>query len=343
MNRRRYYGGLLLGVLLVGATLLLFRPRVVPAPRPEASPALSASPPSSGWPRVFADALGERFALSAPAQRIVTLGPNYAEILFAIGAGDQLVGVTNFCDYPPKVAAKPRVGGLINPNLERILALEPDLLLVSRGVDLQLVHRLQELDCPVMAFDPQTLEEILTLISRLGEISGREDNAGRLVAALRDQIEKVQEQVRASGARRPRVLLVIAWEGLWVAGKCSFVQDLIEVAGGTNAVGQMSTVPSDQPWPMVTRELVVLSDPELLVFAGEQASPVGADQQAILSWLGQDQAWANLTAVRTGNVVVIDQDLLTIPGPRIMQGLEALHEAISEVCSEGDDYGEAGQ
>lgn len=338
MNRRRYYGGLLLGVLLVGATLLLFRPRSVSAPRPEASPALSASRPSSNWPRIFVDALGERVALTAPVRRIVTLGPNYAEILFAIGAGDQLIGVTDFCKYPPEAAAKPKVGGIINPNLERILALEPDLLLVSRGIDLQLVHRLQEFDCPVMAFDPQTLEQILELISRLGEVSGQEENAERLVTNLRQRIEQVREQVAASGTRRPRVLLVVSWEGLWVAGTCSFVNDLLATAGGTNAVAQMSTVPSDRPWPTVTRELVILSDPEVLIFAGGQASPVGTDRREILHWLRRDRAWANLTAVRTGNLVVLDEDLLTIPGPRVVEGLEVLHQVIAEA----GDHDEAG-
>lgn len=342
----RLVGGVVAALLLLGAAVILFRPRVMPPPGTETSTGVAreqqsgASRSSGSWPRVFTDALGNRLVLDAPARRIVTMSPNLAEIVCKVGAAEALVGVDDFTSFPPETAAKAKIGGIINPDLERILALAPDLVLISRGLDKPLIEKLKSLGLPIYATDPQDLAGVLRIIREVGELCGRSAEAEALVESLTAR----QEAVRRQAENRPPVpaLLVIAWDGLFVAGVTSFAGDLLRVAGGDNVVARMQGIDPQKPWPNVTRELVVLADPGLLVFAGESAAPVAGGAEAALQWLRRDNAWAGLAAVQAGQVVVIDQDLLTIPGPRLWDGLERLAEAVARAARREGEAGMTG-
>ncbi len=342
----RLIGGLIAALLLLGAAVVLFRPRVVPPPGVE-TPAeaireqeFGASRSSGSWPRTFTDALGKQLVLGAPARRIVTMSPNLAEIVCAVGATEALVGVDDFTSYPPETAAIARIGGIINPDLERILALTPDLVLISRGLDKPLVEKLRSLQLPIYTTDPQDLAGVLQVIREVGELCGHVTQAERLVQSLTRRQAAVRRQ--AQGRPPVRTLLAIAWDGLFVAGSRSFAGDLLRTAGAENVVEQMQGIDPEKPWPNVTRELVVLADPQLLVFAGEAAAPTPGGAEAALRWLRQDRAWAGLAAVRAGQVVVIDQNILTIPGPRLWEGLENLAEAVARAAQRGEESGRRG-
>jgi iron complex transport system substrate-binding protein len=298
-----------------------------------------ASASSAAWPQSFTDALGSSLTLAQPAQRIVALSPNLAEIVCAVGAGDQLVGVTDFVHYPPEAAAKPHVGGVINPDLEKIVALNPDLVLVSRGLDRPVVDRLRTLNFQVYASDPQSLEEVFALVEQVGAMSGHETQARQLVAGLRQRRDRVVAQAKALPAR-PRVMLAIDWKGLFVAGACSFAQDLLSQSGGVNVVAAMPGISPQKPWPNVTRELVVSADPQVIILAGAEAAPVGGDAAATLRLLREDKAWANLSAVRNGKVSILDADLLTLPGPRLVDGMERLVAIFAAAAKAGDQGGQ---
>ena len=362
-GRWRYILGALVVAVALGAVVLLFQPRVMPPPGsgtaagPAGSPASaevgggrslvgggeadrSASAPSpndllattSGWPRQFTDSLGHTATLAHPARRVVTMSPNLAEILCAIGAGSQLVGVDDFTKYPPEAAAKPKLGGIINPNMESILAVQPDLVLAARGVDAAVLKRLQETGgLATLSYDPQTLEQILETIREMGEVCGHEQQAERVVARLRERQKAVADRVAARGGPRPRVMVVIAWDGLFIAGQPSFVDDLITAAGGENVARLMKGLPERQSFPTTTREMVVMADPQLLIFAGIHSLPAGGDEQGILEWLRRDPAWRDLAAVKTGSVVIVDQDLVTLPSPRLWDGLETVAGAVGKV------------
>lgn len=331
MNRARYLGGLILASLLFAGAMLLFRPRGVPPPGP-GSAQVPAAPSASAEPVTFTDALGYSITLPEPAQRIITMSPNLAEMLCAIGAGTQLVGVDDFTDYPPEAAAKPKIGGIINPDLERLVALQPDLLMVARGLDKERIQRLRDLACPVATFDPQSLEEVLSSLALVGRITGREQQAGRVIRNLRRRLGLVrsgtESYLRTHAGKRPRVLLVISWEGQFVGGLGGFADDLIRTAGGENAVARMQGIDPEKPWPTVTRELIVVSDPQLIIFTGTMATPKGLDAGGTLRFLRQDAAWARLSAVRNGQILVLPEDPLTVPGPRLFDGVEELQKAI---------------
>jgi iron complex transport system substrate-binding protein len=331
-GRRRYLVGLLILAVALGAAVLLLRPRVLPPAGPGAEPAAAGSPSSPGWPRTFTDTLRHTATLAHPARRIVTLSPSLAEIVCALGAGQQLVGVDDFTKYPPEAAAKPKLGGIINPSLESILAVQPDLVLAARGVDATVLKRLQDVGgLATLSYDPQSLDQILDTITQIGQVCGRESAAEQLVAKLRARRQAVTTRVAARGGPRPRLLVVISWDGLFVAGEHSFVDDLITTAGGENAARLMHGLQKNQSFPTVTREMVVVADPQLLVFAGVHSLPAGGSEQGILDWLRRDAAWRDLSAVKSGSVVIVDQDLVTLPSPRLWDGLEAVAAAIAKV------------
>ena len=325
--RYRYLGGLALAVLLIAGGVFLFRPRALPPPSAEV-PSAATSPSGGGWPRSFTDDLGATVTLTRPARRVVTLSPNLAEILCAVGASGQLVGVDAYTKYPPVAAAKPKVGGIINPDFEAILALNPDLVLVSRGLDLTLVERLRSFGFPVMAFDPRSLDEVIALVERLGTITGRDREAGVLAEDLRTKRQAVEASVQEAGGPQLRVLVVIGWEGLFVAGAGTFVDDLVTTSGAVNAVRSVPKLDLSKPFPQLTREQVALANPQILIFAGPDAVPSGTHPRVVKAHLKTDPVWSRTPAVRKDNVAVMEADLLTVPGPRLFDALLQVRAAV---------------
>ena len=333
MGKKRYYVALLMLAVALGALVLLFQPRVMPPPGGGEAPAPAGSPSLSGWPRTFTDSLGHTLTLQRPVQRVVTMSPNLSEIVCAVGAGNCLVGVDDFTTYPPEAAAKPKIGGIINPNLESILAVRPEVVLVARGVDAQVLRRLQEVGgMETLSYDPQTLEQVLDSTREIGRLCGKDAEAEKLAQSLEARKRAVEQRVAAAGTTRPRVMLVVSWDGLFVAGPESFGNDLLQIAGGENVVKKMKGVKMD-PWPGITRELVVLSDPQVIIFAGKHALPVRGEEQGILEWLRRDGAWRELSAVKHGQVLIVDENLVTLPSPRLFDGLEKVAEVVVGVTA----------
>src|SRR5690606_28183508 len=187
---------------------------------------------------------------------IITLAPSHTEVLFAIGAGDRVVGVDSFSDYPPEVEALPRLGGLTDTNYEQIVALEPDLALTIGGTDEQ-VARLEELGTPVVVSQPDTLDDVLASIEHLGRVVDAGEGAARVVAGMRDRMEAVDRALASvPESQRLRVFLEIWHDPLMSVGPGAFMHDLIEAAGGVNIFAD-----ADSPWPVVSVEALVERDP----------------------------------------------------------------------------------
>ncbi len=296
--------------------------------RPPLTP--SASRPSSDWPRTFTDDLGNTVTLAQPPPRIISLQPNLAETLALVGAIDQLVGVTEFCNYPPEAAAKPQIGGIINPSLEKIVSLQPDLVLASRGNDAAFIRRLQQMGIEVLGYDLQRLEEVIDLVRRLGEITGHHQQAQQAVEDLQRRREEVLEHAQRLPGPALRVLFVLSWEPLFVAGATSFVDDMITAAGGQNVVRYITNVDQNKPWPQISREAVVAANPEVIISTAVHGLPQRAGQEEILRRLKTDPAWRQVTAVKHGQVYIIEDDLVTIPGPRLIAGLEQVSEVLTQ-------------
>src|SRR5215467_4084709 len=181
--------------------------------------------------RFVTDDLGRQVSVVPEPRRLISLAPSVTEILFAIGLGDRVVGVTTYCDYPPETATIEKVGDTQRPNLEKIISLKPDLVIISTASQLEeFVGNLERLGVPVYVNNPTDLGSLLDSIQRLGGVAGVPESAAALVAGLSSRINEVHSKV--AGLRRPRVLLVLSSEPLITAGGRTFINDLITEAGG---------------------------------------------------------------------------------------------------------------
>lgn len=270
---------------------------------------------SSASIRVLTDGLGREVRVVARPSRVITLSPNLTEIVYALGAGDRIVANTSFCDYPPEAASKPHVGDTQRPDLERIIALKPDLVLVSTASQLQSIfERLAALDIPVYVSTPNDLEGIFASIERIGEALGEPEAGRTLAASLRDRAGAVTKAV--AGRPAPKVFVVVGDEPLFTAGKGTFVDDLVRRAGGVSISGDEAT-----EWPQYSAEAVIARAPEVIV--------VPTLKHGISNENGGVPTTIRETpAVRDDRIVRIEGDLLMRPGPRLVDGLEALARSL---------------
>jgi len=265
--------------------------------------------------RTFVDDLDRKIYLAKAPTRIVSLAPSITEVLYAIGSSQELVGVTQYCDYPPEARLKPKVG-YTHPNLESIVALQPDLVLAPREfLRADFLSKLEQLKISTFIFDAKTIEDVLSHIQTLGRMLGRSASADALAAQMRQRITEIK--TRTAALPHPRVLYVLNSEPLITAGPGSFIDQLIKLAGGTNVAARAKT-----PYPRLNMEEVLKEDPELLIFPVGKAEGIPDSEQQV--W----KRWATLSAVKHGRFHHIPSDLLNRPGPRIVQGLETLARTI---------------
>ncbi|MBI4391220.1 MAG: cobalamin-binding protein [candidate division NC10 bacterium] len=262
------------------------------------------------------DMTGRSVEVPPTVRRVVSLAPSLTEILFALGAGDLTVGVTDFCDYPPAAAAKPKVGTVLAPNAEVVLTLRPDLVLATtEGNRQETVLLLERLGLAVFVVRPEGLDGVYASIQAVGRLVGRPTRARALVEVMRSRVGWVAAQV----ARRPRVrVLYVLWpDPLITAGRGSIIDALLHLAGGENVAGGIAL-----RYPRLGLEEVLRVDPEVILLAGMGSRPLRPE--AVPGWEG----WQVLPAVRAGRVRSLDGDLLHRPGPRIVEGLEAMARAL---------------
>ncbi|MGQ9730740.1 MAG: helical backbone metal receptor [Candidatus Zipacnadales bacterium] len=277
------------------------------------------------WPRTYEDALGKTVTLTAPPQRIVSLSPAITEMLFAIGAGSRVVGVTEFCDYPPEAQKLPTVGQYTAFSVERVLELRPDVVIGMRGTSKDSLTALHKAGVAVLAYDPITVEDVLDTMETLGHMIQTKPAEVKMVNALRERVAAVKAQSHLL-SRRPRVLCVVAFEPLYAAGPDNHIDDMIRLAGGENTAADASI-----PWPQYSLERMLEKDPEIIIIpVGHEDK--GDDPQATPEFLVTADGWRDTTAVKHHAVVQIIDDLLTLPGPRIVDGLEIMATAIQRAA-----------
>lgn len=259
----------------------------------------------------YVDDAGRRMYFAKPPTRIVSLAPSITEMLFAMGAGEQLVGVTDFCDFPPEALKKPKVG-YSNPNLESLVALQPDLVVAPNDfLKPDVIVKLGQLKIPVFILADKNVEGIFVHIQTLGRIVGRSPKADVVAMELRQQVAAIKQRIQ--GRPPVRMLYVLNSQPLITVGPGSFIDQLIGIAGGTNIAAKSAT-----PYPRLSMEAVLQEDPEVLVFPIGKAEGIPENEQE--SW----RQWSTMTAVKRGRLHRISADWLNRPGPRIAKGLESL-------------------
>ncbi len=262
-----------------------------------------------------ADMLGRRVRIPDHPARIVSLAPSITETVFALGDGDRLAGVTDYCDYPPEATRKPRVGGIATPNFEAILALRPDLVIAtSESNYADHVERLTSLGLPVYVVRPVDWETVFESIERIGDVLGRGAVARAQVAAMRRDADAIGLAV--AGAPRPRVLYVVWPNPLIAPGRGTLINDLIQRAGGESV-----TAAEPLPYPRLSLETVVERRPDRIIVGRHGQESV---EELLRGW----ERLGSVSAVREGRVYGVDGDLVHRPGPRMVEALRALARVI---------------
>ena len=265
------------------------------------------------------DMKGREITLDAPASRIVAITASDVEILYALGAGDLLVGRGEYCDWPTEVLDKPVVKSGAETNLEEILALEPDVVIMATMAQTEdQVNALEAAGVKVIVSDAQNLEGVYTAITLIGDVVGKADEAAAIVKEMQDTFAEIRAKAENTGKTVYFEISPLQW-GLWAAGKNTFMDELAEICGLTNAFAEIDG------WGEVSEEQVLAKDPDYIVttsmYWGEGPTPV----EEIASRAGWDQ----LKAVKNNQIFNADSNAITRPGPRLMDAVRDLFSFIS--------------
>jgi iron complex transport system substrate-binding protein len=266
--------------------------------------------------RTVTDDLGRKVSLKAEPERIVSLAPSNTEILFYLGLGDRVVGDTTYCDYPEEAKLCPKVGGFEDPSLEKIVALKPDLVLAT-DMHQHLLQGLEDAGLNILVLNPHTLEEIFADIQLVGKAAGVADKADDLTRRLKDRVAAVsQKTARVPENQRPTVYYEMWYQPLISIGRDSLIAQMIELAGGKNITDDCS-----EPYPQLSEEVIIDKDPEVMF------NSYGHDNKVITTdEIAARKGWKEVACVKTDRIYTIDSDLLTLSGPRIVEGLEKMAE-----------------
>ncbi len=248
-------------------------------------------------------------------QRIISLLPSLTEMVFAVGAGEQVVGVTRSCTYPPEASTRTHIGGYVpkSISMELIVGLQPDLVLAQEDVQGSTITQLRQLGIRVEAVDALAVTDVVPALRRIGSLVGQQQQAARVADALAQDLQQIRRRVADIPIdARPRVFYEVWFEPLMTAGRRSFTHQLIELAGGRNLFAD-----TERDYFQVSLEEVLRRDPDLVLGSdshGTRESVAVADRPG----------WSHLRAVQGGRVNTVDGDIVSRPGPRIAEALRRI-------------------
>jgi iron complex transport system substrate-binding protein len=253
-------------------------------------------------------------------EKIISLAPSNTEILYALGLEERLVGVTEYCDYPEAAKEKPKIGGFSTVDIERVVEIQPDLILAANIHEAEVTPQLERLGLTVLAIDSKTVEEVLESIKLVGRATGKEEAAAQLTAEMEKRIKAVTDKTALlPETQRPRVFYILWHDPLMTAGRETRIHELIEKAGGINIARDLAG-----EYPKPSLEAVIMANPQVII-AG---SGHGTGQDVPVQFALTEPRLTEVEARQKGRIYEIDSDLTSRPGPRIVDGLEKLAEFI---------------
>ena len=262
------------------------------------------------------DDTGQTVTLSKPATRLISMAPNLTEILFYIEAGSQIVGVVDYSDFPPKARDIPKIGSSHQFDIEAILALQPDLVVAwESGNPAEDLAKLEQLGIHIFRTEPRTLNDISTLMQRLGKLTGHSAASNFLAATFLERTAAIRKTYQQ---RRNLTVLYQIWsDPIYTLNGEHLISRLIEHCGGTNIFFELETLA-----PVVSTESVIERNPDVIIAGGHQGTTP--------EWLGTWRQWSGMQAVQSKSLYTVDGDQISRMGPRILQGMQELCQAIDQ-------------
>lgn len=271
----------------------------------------AAAKPSQAFPVTITDDASRSVTIDSKPERIVSLAPANTEIVFALGGLDRVVGVTTYDDYPAEVADIAKMGDFVKPNLEAIAAAKPDVVLLTGGVQGDVVTKLESLGAKVVVVDPQSLDALYVSIEVVGRVLGDSKKAEAVIDDMKGELADIR--AKASSEPAASTFVEIAQNPLFTAGPGTLIDDLVVAAGGTNVVKQ-------QGYVAYSIEQLAKDDPQVyLATKGSMSDP---------ATLGKRAGYDKLTAVKNGRVAVLEDNLVSRPGPRVVEGVRQIARAL---------------
>lgn len=265
--------------------------------------------------RMLTDQTGRQVNVPDHPQRIVSIAPSVTETIYALGLGGRLVGDTDYCDYPSQAKLLPHVGGVLNPNLERIVALKPDLVVGTDEANRrETADQLERVGIPLYGVTAHTLDGAVHSVEDLGHALDWDQPTQKLVASLRARVAAVDKQVQ--GQPRPKVLFVVWYRPLITAGNSTFISNVIRRAGGASVSDDMTT-----EWPHMGLEDVLSRAPDVILFPRTEAFAPGLDEFQKLP------GWRDLAAVKNHHIYFVSEKIMH-PSPRLIDALEEVADIL---------------
>ncbi|MFW6022925.1 MAG: ABC transporter substrate-binding protein [Halanaerobiaceae bacterium] len=275
------------------------------------------------------DDLGNEVTLESEPKRIISLAPSMTEMLFALELEDRIVGVTSFADYPEAALEKEKIGTITEPNIEKIVSLEPDLVFAAGINKIETLNKLEELGIKVAGFSPSSIDETLIAIKKVGKLTNNSEVANAMVAELFINLADIEVLIDRAlkGKEKPKVFYEIWNDPLSTAGNGTFIDDIIETAGGIN-IGEQAK----GAWPQFSFEKLLIENPDIYI-----SSPHSASHQVTEETIKKRDNYDQIKAVRNDRIYIIDQNIINRPSPRIIEGLKMIVKSLYPELSDEID------
>lgn len=266
------------------------------------------------YPMEVVDQFGNKITLEKQPEKIISLAPSHTEILFSLGLGDKIVGVTSYCDYPEEAKSKEKIGDFSGINIEKVIELNPDLVVQYGQGDEEVVGKIKEAGIPVVSYEPESVEEVINAIKEIGNITGAVEEAEKVTKAMEEKKNEIADKIK--DAEKVKVFYEVWHDPLMAAGPGSFMDQLINLAGGENIAKD-----AQGEYPQFDVEQLIERNPDVYLTAQDL-------EEKTVDSIKARPGYDNINAVKNDRIYLLDPNISSRPGPRIVDAFELVAKAL---------------
>ncbi|KIL36252.1 ABC transporter substrate-binding protein [Gordoniibacillus kamchatkensis] len=271
------------------------------------------------YPLKEKDATGNEFTFAKAPDKIASVSPAETEILFALGLGDKIVGVSDFDDYPAEAKSKPKLGGVVKPNTEAMIATGADIIFTGVSMKKDAVEQLRGMNLNLFKVEPKTVADVMNDVLQFGRITDRQEQAEQVVAKMKADMQKVQDAVKSVPQEQKKKVYVEFSPG-WTVGKGEFMDELITLAGGINVAADT------KGWNQISEEKIIQANPDVILYASDVVDD--KTKKTMDQLIRGRSGWDQINAIKNNRVIGLASGPFNRPGPRLTEGLLAMAKAI---------------